>query len=173
MKTREEIYSGEASSLLRDVTTYHCIKGKQLAKLYRGKEQKIDNLLRHLVKQGRVFYDIVSDTYYDSREMKNDMEMLTALWVLADFGDKTEFHSTDIFPVKIIFFANGEIYEIIYVAKDKESIILHTLSNRKDGENGKQILIVEDQKQIADIDIPDSIFCTVFEDGTVQYYRKE
>jgi len=59
MKTREQIYSGEAASLLRDITTYHCVGGKQLARLYRGKDNKVENLLRHLVKQGRIFYDAV------------------------------------------------------------------------------------------------------------------
>lgn len=172
MKTRAQIYDAEASTLFRDITLYHCVKSNQLKMLYPAKDSKIENLLQYFMKQGRIFYDSKTDTYYDNAEMKSDPEMLAALWVLSDFGDKVEYHSTDVFPVKIIFFADGEIYEIIYVARDKEAIIFHILSSRKNGINGKQILIVDDQKQIEDIDVPDVIFCTV-DNGCVQYYKKE
>ena len=52
MKTREQIYGKEAAALLRDITTYRCIKHQQLLKLYPGKERQIDSLLAHLVRQG-------------------------------------------------------------------------------------------------------------------------
>ena len=174
MKTREQIYSGEAASLLRDITTYHCVGAKQIARLYRGKENKVENLLRHLVKQGRIFYDAENDVYCDNREMQVDTEMLTALWVLADFGDKLEYHSADTFPTKIVFFADGEVYEIICLSADKEAVILYSLSTRKEGQNGKLILIVDDADAIENITLEDAVFCTVNpNDGTVQYYKKE
>ena len=34
MKTREQIYSKEASELLRDITMYHCVKHEQLLMLF-------------------------------------------------------------------------------------------------------------------------------------------
>ena len=172
MKTREQIYRQEAASLLRDVTTYHCAKGEQLKRLYPGKESKIEHLLNYLVKQGRIFYH--DDTYYDLPNTETDFEMIASLWVLADFGDKCEFHSTDVFPSKIVFFADGETYEIIYVPWDKETLILHAMGMRSDDDCGRKILIVEEVSQINKVDLEDAIFCTVdMENGEVQYYKKE
>lgn len=174
MKTREQIYRQEAASLLRDVTTYHCAKGEQLKRLYPGKEDKIEHLLGYLVKQGRIFYRTDKDTYYDHPSMETDTEMIAALWVLADFGDKYEYHSTDTYPSKVVFFADGETYEIVYVPWDKESLILHAMKMRNDGDSGKKILIVEDTSQMEKIDLEDVIFCTVdMETGEIQYYKKE
>ena len=174
MKTREQIYRQEAASLLRDVTTYHCAKGEQLKRLYPGQEDKIEHLLGYLVKQGRIFYRTDKDTYYDHPGMETDTEMIAALWVLADFGDKYEYHSTDTYPSKVVFFADGETYEIVYVPWDKESLILHAMKMRNDGDSGKKILIVEDTSQMEKIDLEDVIFCTVdMETGEIQYYKKE
>lgn len=174
MKTREQIYRQEAASLLRNVTTYHCAKGEQLKRLYPGKESKIEHLLNYLVKQGRIFYRIDKDTYYDLPDMETDLEMIAALWVLADFGDKCEYHSTDAYPSKIVFFADGETYEIVYVPKDKIGLVLHAMGMRKNNDSGRKILIVEDASQIDEIELEDVTFCTVdMETGNVEYYKKE
>ena len=81
MKTREQIYGKEAAALLRDITTYHCMKPGQILKLYPGKERQVENLLTHLTRQGRIFYDTDTDTYFDNPDMRPDPEMLSALWV--------------------------------------------------------------------------------------------
>ena len=174
MKTREDLYRQEAASLMRDITTYRCIKREQWKRLYPGKEEVIERLLDYLVKQGRIYYYEKKDTYFASAQGEVDYEMLAALWVLSDFGDKCEFHSTDAFPSKIVFFADGETYEIIYVPWDKETLILHAMKMRNDEDCGKKILIVEKVSQIDMIDLENTIFCTVdMETGAVQYYKKE
>lgn len=174
MKTREQIYGKEAAMLLRDITTYHCMKCGQILKLYAGKERQVENLLSHFVKQGRIFHDSSMNAYCDSPEVKTDAEMLSALWVLVDFGDRIEYHSSDEFPAKLIFFANGETYEVICIPPDKETLIEHALSHVEDENSGKRILIVEDAAQIPRINIPNAVFCTVDKEaGGVQYYRKE
>ena len=41
-------------------------------------------------------------------------------------------------------------------------------------DSGKRIVLVEDTAQIEVLDIPQAAgFCTVAEDGTVSYYKKE
>ena len=70
MKTREQIYGKEAAALLRDITTYHCMKPGQILKLYPGKERQVENLLTHLTRQGRIFYDTDTDTYFDNPDMR-------------------------------------------------------------------------------------------------------
>ena len=174
MVTREQLYSKEIASLLRDITTYHCMRGGQLKRLYPIKEDKLERLLGYIVKQGRIYYDAQKDTYYDTPDMQNDVELLAALWVLTDFKERLEYHSTDAFPTQIIFFADCATYEIIYVPTGKETLILHAMSMRHDNDCGKKILIVESVEQIENIELEDAIFCTVdIEKGDVQYYKKE
>ena len=121
-----------------------------------------------------MFYYEYKDTYFLTRETEPDREMLSALWVLSDFGDKCEYHSTDAYPSKIVFFADGETYEIVYVPADKVALIMHAMKARKDDDCGKKILIVEDASLIDEIELENAIFCTVdMETGEVEYYKKE
>lgn len=63
MRNREQIYGQEAAGLLRNITVYHCMRRDQLLRLYPGKEGVIENLLRYLVKQQRIFYNTDRDCY--------------------------------------------------------------------------------------------------------------
>ena len=174
MKTREQIYSREAAEILRDISTYRYIRYDQLLRLYpQKKKEVIDNLLSYLVRQGRIFYEPARDRYHDGTEAHADMEMLAALWVLADFIDRVEYHSATDFPVKLLFFAEGETYEVVYVPEDKEALIEQALL-QSDEENGKRILIIEDTAQIKHLCIADvSAYCTVSDTGEIQYYKQE
>lgn len=100
-----------------------------------------------------------------------DRGLLAAVWVLIDFIEQVEYLSD--FPAKIIFFAEGEVYEIIYVGQGKETMISHLLSVPRE-EPSKYIVLVEDLSQIQQLDLPPvSGFCTVSSTGEVQYYKKE
>ena len=112
-KTREQIYRQEVESLLRDISTYQCIKREQWLRLYPGREGKTEQILAYLVNQGRIFYRTDRDTYYCQPKFDHDPEMMAALWVLTDFADKCEYHSTDAYPSKIVFFAEGVSFAIL------------------------------------------------------------
>lgn len=174
MKTRDQLYSKEAAGLLRDISNYHCIRHEQLYRLYSNKEKSVlDNLLGYLIRQGRIFHDPKTDIYYDSPDFETDREMLAALWVLADFADRAEYHSPDDFPTKIIFFADGEIYEVICVPPNKEALVEHALSQAGESD-GRRILIVEDTGQIARLCISSTAaFCKVTDAGEIQYFKQE
>lgn len=174
IKTRKQIYGKEATGLLRDLSNYHCIRHRQIYRLYPNKDMSVlDNLLQFLVRQGRIFYDPQTDIYYDSPELQPDREMLAALWVLAEFMNHAEYHSSDLFPGKVIFFADGEAYRIIYVPKDKEALVQHAAA-QSDEEDTKCLVIVEEVSQIANLYIPNAIaYCTVTDTGEVQYYKKK
>lgn len=174
MKTREQIYSREAAEILRDITTYHYIRHDQLLRLYPQKKKVvIDNLLSYLVRQGRIFYEPDRDWYHDGTEAHADMEMLAALWVLADFIDRTEYHSATDFPVKLLFFAEDETYEVVSVPIDKEALIEQALLQSGE-ENGKRILILEDTTQIERLHIADvAAYCIISDTGQIQYYKQE
>ena len=122
MKTREQIYGQEAAGILRDVSMYRALTEMQLLKLYPHKESKIRNLLSYLQKQGRIvqrgeYYRIPADA-----EAGIDYGLSKAIWVLTDFMEQVEYHSVSDYPAKIIFFADDEVYEIIYVEPGKEQL---------------------------------------------------
>lgn len=173
MKTREQIYSREAASLLRDITMYRVLREKQVLALYHEKQKVIENLLSYLVKQRRIYY---SGGYYlahSDDEQNIDHGLLAALWVLIDFIDHVEYHSIGDYPAKIIFFADGEVYEVIYAAAGKETLVNHIISATGE-EPSKYLIVVDRAEQIPELDIPNAAgYCTVSADGGVQYYQKE
>lgn len=150
MKTREQIYGQEAAGILRDVSMYRALTEMQLLKLYPHKESKIRNLLSYMQKQGRIvqrgeYYRISADA-----EAGIDYGLSKAIWVLTDFMEQVEYHSVSEYPAKIIFFADGEVYEIIYAEPGKEQLINQMLSTVKEVPP-KYIVLIEQPEQIAEI----------------------
>jgi len=176
LKTREQIYGNEASELLRIVTMYRCLYEDQLLKLYPGKENVIKNLLTHLAKQGRVFYNPRLCRYAANKECdsKIDQGMIAAIWVLLDFIEKIDYHAASDFPVKLTFFTDGEAYEVIHIPNEQEHLISHALENKALQEDviARRLVLVESAEQIDRITIANvSGFCNVATDGTIRYYR--
>lgn len=172
MRNREQIYGQEAAGLLRNITVYHCIRRDQLLRLYPGKESVIENLLRYLVKQQRIFYNTDRDCYGDVPDCREDRELTAALWVLLDFIEKVEYHSPDNMPAKLVFFADGEVYEVVYVGPGKEALLQHALAAEDD--SGQRLVIIEEEDQMQHLHIPHiAAYCMVDDQGCVQYFRKE
>ena len=129
---------------------YKALREGQLLRLYPGKESVVRNLLAYLVKQGRITCE--DGLYFIAHAKPDNVDwgLLDAAWVLADFSDQLEYHAVGDYPVKIIFIMGQE---------------------RKDPPH--YIVLVDDVKQIADLDLPHvNGYCTVSPDGTVQYYQK-
>lgn len=171
MKTRADIYGCEAAELLRTISIYPGLSEKQLCRFYPDKEDIIKNLLSHLNRQRRI-----KQTHYggyipygDTRQ-ETDNGMIRAAWVLLDFIEKAEYHSSSDFPVKIVFFCDGELYEIVHVADGQEVLVSHVLN--KDGGN-RRIVLVDFPEQIPLLKFPGIVgFCTVNDAGKVSYYKK-
>jgi len=106
---------------------YKTLTEEQIRRLYPGKEAVINNLLAHLIRQGRVYRNSDSKRVSVNADCdsKIDSGMIAAVWVLIDFIDKTEYHTAGDFPVKISFFADGELYEIVYMPYDQEMLMHH------------------------------------------------
>ncbi|WP_313529189.1 DUF5697 family protein [Anaerotignum sp.] len=174
MKTREEIYGNEAIELLRNISMYRVLTEQQALRFYSGKEDKIKNLLMHLLRQGRIFYDSTHATYYAEQRMTADPGMTAAVWVLLDFIDKVEFHSISDFPAKLIFFAAGEVYEVLHVPLGQETLVSQLWSQQTEENPPRRIVVVDNKEQIHSIHIPSaSGFCTVDGNGQVSYFKKE
>jgi hypothetical protein len=179
MKTREQIYGREAAAILRDISMYRVLTEEQILRLHpckRAREQdKIKILLAYLVKQQRVWLSEDGRYYCATPDALEDMDqgLFAAVWVLADFIDQAEFHSVGDYPAKIIFFADGEVYEIVHAAQGREVLVSHVLSSPGE-QPSRYLVLVDDPDQIEELQIPlASGYCSVAPTGEVQYYQKE
>ncbi len=174
MKTRDQLYGERAADVFRCITSYHCIKKDQLARIFPEKAPQFDNLLGYLLRQERIFHSPDNaDIFFDSPEMEVDRDMLSAIYVLCDFAERAEYHSAGEYPVKLLFFAEEEMYEVIVVPNGKETLMNCTVTEQN--EDGKRLVVVEDILQADCIDIPNvAAFCTVdLKSGQVEYYTLE
>ncbi|MBM6925026.1 DUF5697 family protein [Pseudoflavonifractor phocaeensis] len=173
MKTREALYRQEAAGILRDLCMYRALTEAQLLRLYPGRQDKVKNLLSYLVRQGRVRR--VGETYFPAGQSLDsaDPALTASVWVLLDFIDQVEFHAAGDYPATLIFFAGGQVYEIVRAAPGKEEWINRLLEHAE--EHASQfIVLVDGPEQIPLIRIPNVRgFCTVSPQGTVQYYQTE
>lgn len=174
MKNRAAIYQREAAEMLHNISLYPGLTEEQLCRFFPEKEATAKALLAHMLKEGRVFRDR-NGRCYANQEAQNgaDKDLSRCIWVLLDFIDQVEYHAVGEFPASILCFANGELYEIVPIPQGKETMICLLLRQpQKDA--GKRIVVVDDAAQIELLDIPQAAgFCTVAEDGTVSYYKKE
>ena len=173
MKTRAELYGREAAMLLRDITMYHVLTKQQLLRLYPMQQEKIEKLLSYLTKQGRIYQ--ASGLYCASPECAEhiDYGLLNAVWVLSDFIDRIEYHSIGDYPTKIIFFADGEVYEIIHAAEGKEALLSNILPAPGDP-TSKYLVLIDNPAQIEQLHFPHiSGYCNVSPTGEVEYYQTE
>lgn len=175
MKTRDELYGQEATGLLRDIAMYPGLRSEQLCRLYPGKEAIIQKLLTHLCRQGRVGQSEDGSYFIQGTDSRNvDTGLVRAVWVLLDFIERVEYHSASDFPVKLLFFADGELYEVIYAASGQEALVCHVLNGKAAENSGRRIVLVDAPEQIAQINISGVAgYCTVNAAGKINYYRKE
>lgn len=173
VKSRADIYGMEATELLREITMYPGINEKQLKRLHPGKEDKISNLLSHLARQGRITLNTNGGYLPKGKSTPvQDRNLPRAVWVLLDFIDRVEFHSVSEFPVSITFFADGEVYEIVYAAFGQEVLVSQVMKSRKD-QSCKRIVLVDALTQMSALDFPGITgYCTVDSPGNVRYYKK-
>ena len=178
MRTREQIYGPEVSAILRDISMYRVLSEEQLLRLHLRESEKsrerISRSLEYLVKQQRVWLSEDGKYYCAAPDALKEMDkgLFAAVWVLTDFIDQTEFHSVGDYPAKIIFFAGGEVYEIVHAAQGKEVLLSHVLAAGK--QPSRYLVLVDDPAQIEELQIPHAAgYCTVSPDGGVKYYRKE
>lgn len=175
MKTRDDIYHGEAEALLRIITSYHALTYEQVIATFPRKDESLKILIKSLIKQGRIYYDPSSNLLCDKAEAAQspDCEMIAAYWVLLDFKKALVYHTSGDFPVKIHFFSNDEAYEIIAASPEQEVLLNHVLAQAKDTE-ANRLVIVSSKEQAMKIQIPNVVaFCTVDFDGHVSYYQKK
>ena len=145
---------------------------KQILGLYPQKDEQLKNLLSYLCKQKRLF--LVDGFYSLTPELPKDRDrgLEAAVTVLADFMEQVEYHAAGEYPVKIIFLAGGEVYEILYAEPGKEAI-LNLLLARPEQEPPARLVILEDAAQVDLLAIPNvRAYCLLDGDGSVQYLQE-
>ena len=152
MKTRAEIYGNEAADLLRTVTMYPGLSEQQLLCFHPGKEETAKALLSHLERQGRIFSSRERRLFPAGQPAKLDRALVRAVWVLLDFIQRADYHAPADFPVKLVFFADGELYEVACVEDGQEALVCHALRGNKG--DSRRIILVDSPAQIAKIDCP-------------------
>lgn len=116
MKTRKEIYGKECAEILRNITLYHNIRKEQIIKLHPNISPEVcEKIIFHLQNNRHIYHDKATDIIYDNSDGSTDFETIYCLWVICDFIDKTEYHSSSDFPVNAVFFAEGELYELSFI----------------------------------------------------------
>ena len=174
MKCKNPVYNLLLAEILRAISMYPGLKANQLCR-FRPKQGKIiEVLLANLRQQGRI---ILSDNgrYYINDEQKSldRVDYQAAVWVLLDSLDIAEYHTAGEFPITLIFFAKGQLYEVIHIPQGQENLFNELLRlPTRDG--GRRLVVVDRIGQEPLIDFPDIVgFCTVDENGIVSYYQRE
>ena len=122
--------------------------------------------------RGRAAFFKQSGGYFPAGQpAKLDRALVRAVWVLLDFIRRAEYHAPADFPVKLVFFADGELYEVACVEDGQEALVCHALRGNKG--DSRRIILVDSPAQIAKINCPGiSGFCTVEENGQTHYFKK-
>lgn len=173
MKLRADLYRREAGELLRNISMYPGLSETQLCHFFPGKEETVRTLLAHMVHTGRAVLS-AEGRYFASAEQLDqyDPNIARAVWVLLDLLPQVEYHAAAEFPAALLFFADGQMIEVVCVPAGREVLIDQVLQQR--GKDDTQVIaLVDDVAQISLLTAACiTAFCTVGADGHVSYYQK-
>ena len=151
MKTRAEIYGNEAADLLRTVTMYLASVNSSFFVFTLAK--KIRQRPCSPIWRSRAVFSNRERRLFPGRQpAKLDRTLVRAVWVLLDFIQRAEYHAPADFPVKLVFFADGELYEVACVEDGQEALVCHALRGNKG--DSRRIILVDSPAQIAKINCP-------------------
>lgn len=164
------------------VQKYNVLYKRQIYALFEKTDrgQFVGRALKNLEKDHYLFIDQEAQLVAASEEGYTAWERgaVQSFWALLGIMDqkKVEEHflaPKEEYPVRIIFVGDGELYDIVYVAEE-DIQLANQMFARKRIEGCGHIVVVEKPEDIAGIQIPDVIgYCTVKEDGSIEYYRKD
>ena len=130
-----------------------------------GRERFVGRALKTLEKDRMIYTNNETKQIASSESAYETWERGTSTcwWVLLDLMDQK----------RIVFVGDGEIFDILYVAPEDIELTNQLFVRRKIDGCG-HVVVVEEAESIPKIQVSDVIgYCTVKEDGEVEYYRKE
>ena len=179
MENKQKAVEREVKDLIQK---YNALYKSQVYEFFAkdGREQFVGRALKALEKERDIYINqelkliAVNEESYGAREYGT----LQSVWALLGIMDqkKVEQHflaSREEYPVRSVFVGDGEIYDILYVSEAEVCVTNHLFARKRIDGCG-HIVVVENPENIPEIQIPDVVgFCTVKEDGKVEYYRKD
>lgn len=179
MENKQKSVEREVKELIQK---YNALYKSQIYRFYEkdGREHFVGKALKALEKERCIYIhpELKLISVNEESCAAREYGTLKCVWALLGLMDqkKVEQHflaSKEEYPVRIVFVGDGEIYDILYVS-DVEVSITNNLFARKKIDGCGHIVVVEDPELIPEIQIPDVVgFCTVGEDGKVDYYRRD
>ncbi len=171
-----EEMSGKVLDLIRK---YNVMELGQVELFFPGERTGVIRAMRRLEKNRQIFRNPYTGLISSSgfAYSVKDEGTIRALWVLGDMVGKRKVEShflaqREDFPVRIVFFDSGEIYDILYVGIGDVKLVNGIYGKMRRPE-GRHIVVIEDKALMEQIQIPDVVgFCLVRDSGEVEYYRK-
>lgn len=172
LKSKEQ--EKHLTEIVRLLSMYQALTFSQISKLFPElPEEKLFTLIRRLEKNGRLTYLMDKEILLFSKECESTPATIASFWVLLDFQPDITYHTVSEFPVTLTFYTQSDAYDVIYVPEEKEILINHALSNYPENAP-RRLVIVNHSGQIPLMNFPGiAAFCTVTENGQVQYYKKQ
>ena len=162
------------------VQKYHVLEKAQIYAYFAldGRDHFVGKAFKALEKERQVYIYPELDLVAASEEVIADKDLGTmrAVWVLLDVMKKKQVEehfpaSKEEYPVRIVFYGEGEIFDILYIS-EAEVTVANNLFSRKIIDSCGYIIVVENPDYISAIHIADAIgYCVVKEGGEVEYYQ--
>ena len=162
------------------VQKYHVLEKAQIYAYFAldGRDHFVGKAFKALEKERQIYVHPELDLVAASEETIADKDLGTmkAVWVLLDVRKKKQVEehfpaSKEEYPVRIVFYGEGEIFDILYIS-EAEVTVVNNLFSRKVIDSCGHIIVVENPDYISAIHIANVIgYCVVKEGGEVEYYR--
>ncbi len=174
MQHKNQPQESHLSEITRLLSMYQALNLSQLGKLFPElTDRKLLLLLKRLEKAGRLVFGPEGEFILYTKDCVPNPSTVAAFWVLLDFREDITFHTASDFPVTLTFYTQSDAYDVIHIPEEKEILMNHALSDYKE-DLPRRIAVVNHAGQIPLLHFPGiAAFCTVAQDGKVQYYRKQ
>lgn len=124
-----------------------------------------------LVKRGRAVVSEEEGIVKAHKDIKTDKILMKCFWVVVDLAEEIQHHYRGTYPMILAFYADGKSYELYYCAEGDEQTVNHVISMMETMDNEKRIIVLENELQMAKIDVQNAVFCMIGEEGEVAYYE--
>ena len=173
LHTNQE-HKSHLNVILKLLSTYKVLSPKQLIRMFPDlPKEKTLLLIRQLKRKGRLFSLPGNDYVSCTKDCEPDFSLIAAFWVLLDFQPHVIYHSASEFPVTLTFYTKTDGFNVIHVPVGKEILVNHAMRGYAD-DDLTNLVIVDNTTQIPLLTFPGiGAYCTVSQDGQVQYYQKQ
>ncbi|MCD7884733.1 MAG: DUF5697 family protein [Lachnospiraceae bacterium] len=167
------------ADLQRLVRKYNVLSKRQLYAYFAldGREGRVGRALKALEREGMAYIlegmVAANETSYKAWERGREQAFWVLLSLMGQMKVAEHFPvSAEEHPVRIVFTADGGLYDILYVPESDVTLTNRLYLGGKK-EEGSHVIVVESAGYIRQIHVEDTIgYAKVKEGGEVEYYKK-